>query len=143
MTVGEELNSVDVGLMAGKCLNSLACSDVPELSEGIASTRYESVLVCRVQANAHYVAQMVGKLHNFGARLDIPFHAGHITGRGENAPVINESTAREVTGVARQLASDAGGGVSVLVQVVNGANVVKTTARNVVATRRIGAGHDP
>lgn len=42
-----------------------------------------------------------------------------------------------------QLASDAGGAVSVLVEVVDGADIVQTTARHVITAGRVRTGHDP
>lgn len=48
VSVGEELDGVDVGLVAGKGLDGLAGADVPELGESIAGTRNEGVLVCRI-----------------------------------------------------------------------------------------------
>jgi len=45
--------------------------------------------------------------------------------------------------VTRKLAGDTSRTVALLVQVVDRADVVETTASNKVATRGIGAGHDP
>lgn len=56
VTIREELDSVDVGLVTRKGLHSLASSDVPQLSEGVASTGDKSVLVCWVEADAHDIA---------------------------------------------------------------------------------------
>jgi hypothetical protein len=143
VAIGEELNGVNVGLVAGKGLDGLACSDIPELGERVAGTGDEGVLVCGVQADAHNVAEMVGKLVDLLARLDIPLHAGHVAGRGQDAPVVDEAAARQVAGVARQLTGDARGAVALLVQVVDGADVVETTACDKVSARGVGASHDP
>lgn len=93
MAVGEELNGVNIGLVASKSLNGLAGSDIPKLGEGIASTGNESVLVGRVQADAHHIAKVVRKLGNLLTSLDIPLHTSHIAGRGEDASVVDKSTA--------------------------------------------------
>jgi hypothetical protein len=45
--------------------------------------------------------------------------------------------------MSRELTSNTGRTVALLVQVVDGAYVVETTASNKVATRGIGAGHNP
>lgn len=45
--------------------------------------------------------------------------------------------------MARQLAGNAGGAVSVLVEVVDGADVIKAAARNVIAAGRVCTSHDP
>lgn len=143
MAIGEELDGVDVGLVTGKGLDGLAGADVPELGKGVACARDEGVLVGRVEADAHDVAEVVGELDDLGARLDIPLHTCHIARRREDAAVVDEAAAREVAGVARQFAGDAGGAVAVRVEVVDGADVVKAAAGDVVAARGVGAGHDP
>lgn len=143
VTVGEELNGVNVRLVTGKRLNGLASSNIPQLGKSVAGTRDEGVLVRWVQADAHDIAQVVGELHDLGACLNIPLHTSHISGRCENAPVIDEAAAGEIASMAGQLAGDTGGAIPVLVQVVNRADVVETTAGNVVSTRSIGASHDP
>lgn len=45
--------------------------------------------------------------------------------------------------MAGKFAGDAGGAVSVLVEVVNGADVVETTARNVITAGSVCTSHDP
>lgn len=45
--------------------------------------------------------------------------------------------------MAGEFACDASGAVPVLVEVVNGANIVQTTACNVVTARSICTSHDP
>lgn len=129
--------------MASKGLDSLSGTDIPELSESIASTRDEGVLVGRVQANAHDIAKVIGELGDPLAGLDIPANTGHVTRRGEDTAVIDEATAGEVSSVTRELAGDARGAFSLLVEVINRANVVETTAGDEVAAGGIGAGHDP
>ncbi len=45
--------------------------------------------------------------------------------------------------MARELTSDTRWTVPILIEVVNGANVVKTTTSDVVTARGVSAGHDP
>jgi len=94
VSVGEELDGINVGLMPGERLDGLAGANVPELGESIASTGDKSVLVRWVEADAHDISKMVGELNHLGAGFDIPLHAGHITGRGDDAAVVDEAAAR-------------------------------------------------
>lgn len=143
VAVREELDGVDVGLVTSKRLHGLAGADIPQLRESVASTRDKGVLVGGVEADAHDIAEVVGELNDARAGLNVPLHTGHVARRGQDAAVVDEATTGEVAGVTGQFASDAGGAVTVLVQVVDGADVVETTAGDVVAARGIGAGHDP
>lgn len=143
VTIGEKLDGVDIGLVASECLYGLAGANIPKLGERIASTRHKGVLVCGVQTDAHYVAQVVGELNDLCPRLDIPLHACHIAGGGEDAAVVDETAAREITCMTRKLPVDTSRAVTVRVQVVDGANVVETTAGDEVAARGIGASHNP
>lgn len=79
VAVREELNGVDVRLVASKCLHGLAGTNIPKLGEGIASTRDEGVLIGWVQADAHDISEMIGKLGNLLTRLDIPLHTRHVS----------------------------------------------------------------
>lgn len=128
--------------MCGESLDTLLLSDVPKLCESVASTGDELVVVKRVDAQAHDVAEMVGKLLKLLTSLDIPEHAGHVTRRCQDATVVDEATAREVAGMAGEFSGDTSGTVACR-EVVNGTNVVKTTTGDVVAARSIGTSHDP
>ena len=142
VSVGEELNGVDIGFVTSKCLDSLTGTNIPEFGESIASTRDEDVLVGGVDADGHDIAKVVCEFGDLGAGFDIPQHTGHVTGRGQNAAIVDETTAGQVTGVARKLARDTGRALT-RGKVVNGANVVETTASNIVPTGSVGAGHNP
>lgn len=142
VTIGEELNGVDVGLVTSKSLHSLAGTDIPQLGESVAGTGNENVLVGRVDADRHHITQVVGKLGDLGSGLDIPQHTGHVAGGGDDAAVIDEAAARKIARVAGELTRDTGRTFT-RGQVVDGTDVVQTTASNVVPTRRIGTGHDP
>jgi len=86
--------------MGGESLNTLLLSNVPKLCEGIAGTRNELVVVERVDAQAHDIAEMIGKFLQLLASLDIPEHTSHVTRRCQDAAVVDEATAREVAGMA-------------------------------------------
>lgn len=143
VAIGEELDRVDVGLVPGECLHGLAGTDIPQLGERIAGAGDEGVLVGRVEADAHDVAQVIGELDHLRPRLDVPLHARHVARRGDDAAVVDEAAARQVAGVARELPGDPRGPLAVLVEVVDGADVVETAARDVVSARGVGARHDP
>lgn len=136
------MNGVDVRVVGGKSLNTLLLSDVPKLSESIARTRNKLVVVEGVDAQAHDVAEMVGKFLELLAGFDVPEHAGHVTGRGQDTTIVDEATARKVARVAREFSGDASGTVASR-KVVDGANIVETTASDVVAAGSVGASHDP
>lgn len=93
VAVREELDGVDVGFVASKGLDSLAGSNIPQLGKSITSTRDECVLVCGVEADAHDIAQVVGEFDDFLARLNVPFHARHVTRRSQDAAVVDEAAA--------------------------------------------------
>lgn len=97
VAVGEELNGIDVGLVSGERLDGLAGTDIPQFGESVACTGNEDVLVGRVDADRHHVTQVVGELGDLGTRLNIPQHTGHIAGRGNDAAVIDEATAGEIS----------------------------------------------
>lgn len=142
VSVGEELDGVDIGLVAGESLYGLAGTNIPQLGERIAGTGDEDVLVGRVDADRHHITQVVGELGDLGSRLDIPQHTGHVAGGGDDAAVIEEAAAGEVARVAGELARDASGALA-RGKVVDGTDVIQTTASHVVSARRIGTGHHP
>lgn len=143
MSVGEELDSVDVRLVASKRLDGLAGSNIPQLGESVAGTRDEGVLVRRVERNAHDVPKMIGELGNLLTSFDVPFHTGHVARGSQDAAVVDKSAARQIASMTGQLSSDTCGAVALLIEVVDGANVVEATAGHKVSAGGIGAGHDP
>jgi len=142
IAIGEELNRVDIRLVASKGLHGLARADIPEFCESIAGAGDEDVLIGRVDADTHDVSEMVGELGDLGPGLDIPEHASHIAGGGQDTTVVDEAATGQVAGMTGELTGDTGrtfpGG-----EVVDGADVVETTASNVIAARGIGASHHP
>lgn len=93
VSVGEELDGVDVRVVSSEGLNALLLSNIPELGESIASTGNELIVVERVDAQAHNVAEVVGKFLQLLAGLNIPEHTGHVTRRCQDATVVDEATA--------------------------------------------------
>jgi hypothetical protein len=142
VSVREELDSVDVALVSGKGLNGLASSDIPELGERIAGTGNEDILIRWIYADGHDITKMVSEFSNLGASLDIPEHTGHIARGSEDAAIIYEATAGEVSRMAGELTSDTSRSITRR-QIIHGTNVVETTTGNVVSTRSVCAGHDP
>ena len=77
---------------------------------------------------------MVAELHDTDTSLDIPKHAGHVTGAGDDLAVAEETAATEVARMGAQLASPLATSTTIpVVEGVDGANVVQTTTGNKVA----------
>lgn len=91
------MNGVDVGVVGGEGLHTLLLTDIPQLGEGIASTRHKLVVVQRVDAQAHDIAEVVGELMHLGASFQIPEHAGHVTRGSQDALVADESAAGQIS----------------------------------------------
>ena len=142
VAVGEELNGVDVALVAGKGLDRLAGTDVPNLGHGIAGTGDKDVGV-GAERDAHDVAGVVVELGDARARVNVPENAAHVAGRGEDLLVVEEATAAEVAGMRGQLAADLDIVGIAAAERVDAADVVETTAGDPVARGSVGAGHDP
>ena len=82
----------------------------------------------------HHVASVVAELHDTDTRFDIPEHAGHVTGAGDDLAVAEETAAAEVARMSAQLASPFAAGTAIsIIEGVYGANVVQTTTGNEVA----------
>ena len=65
VSTGEILNGVDIGVVSSECLHTFLLADIPEFGEGVAGTGDELVGVEGVDAQAHDIAQMVGKFVYF------------------------------------------------------------------------------
>ena len=142
ISIREELNGVDVGLVTSKGLHSFTSSNVPQFGESVASARDEDVLVSWVDANAHDVSKMVGEFGYLGPGLNVPQHAGHVTRGCQDAAVVDETAAREVPGVTGKLPSNTGWTFT-RGQVVNRADIVETATSHIVAAGSIRASHHP
>lgn len=141
--------------MAGKCLHGLACANVPYLGRGVARSRDKEVGVRRQRDTAntvstapthavgppHHIARMVVEFHGARALLNIPEHARHVAGRGDDLPVVYEAAAAQIARVCAELASDLG--LAAGCEGVDGADVVEAAAGDEGAGGRIGDGHDP
>ena len=142
ITIGEELDRIDVGFVPSECLNGLARTYIPELRKGIAGSRDKNVLVGRVDAVAHDIAEMVGKLGDLGACLHIPEHARHVTRGRQYATVVDEAAAGKIARMAGKFTSHTSRTFT-RGEVVYRANIVESTTGDVVVARCIGASHYP
>lgn len=123
-------------------LHGFSCTDIPKLGKGIAGAGDKDVLVGWVDADRHDIAQVISEFGHFRARFDIPQHAGHVTGGGNNSAVVDEATAGEVARMTGELTRNTCWAFAGR-QVVDGADVIQTTAGDVVSTWGVGACHHP
>lgn len=86
---------------------------------------------------------MITKFYNTDARLYVPQHAGHIARAGNDLAVIKETAAAEIAGMSAQFTSTLDVASILAVQVVNGTDIVKTTAGDEVSRGGVGASHNP
>ena len=91
----------------------------------------------------HNITGVVRELNDSDTGLDVPENAGHITGRRDDLSVVDEATAGEITGVGGELAGTLDTHAVLVPEVVDGTNVVETTAGDKGGGGRVGAGHDP
>lgn len=119
MAIWEELNGINIRLMASERLDGLAGANIPQLREGIASTGDEGVLVGRINADAHDISEVVRELGDFRTCFNIPFHTRHVAGGGKDASIVDESAAGEVAGVARQFSSNTSWAITIRIEVVD------------------------
>lgn len=76
---------------------------------------------------------MVAELDDANTGLDIPQHACHVSGTGDDLTVVEEPAAAEVAGVCAELTGTLNVVALLRVEIVDGADVVKTTTCHVVA----------
>lgn len=86
---------------------------------------------------------MVAELDHTNTSLNIPEHTGHVARGGDDLTVVDEAAATKVARVGAELPGAFQAVAVLAVEVVNRADVVKPTARDKVAGRRVGACHDP
>jgi hypothetical protein len=93
----------------------------------------------------HNVAGVITKLHYSDASLNVPEHAGHVTGGSDDLTIVDEPTAREIAGVGTQLTRALYGTDTALLgtEVVNGADIVETAAGYKITRGGVCACHDP
>lgn len=128
--------------MTCKGLHSFAGSNVPKFCKCVASSRDKYVLICRVDADTHDVSQVISEFRNFGPSLDIPQHACHVSRRRNDAAIIDESTAREVARVSRELPRYAGRPFTRR-EIIDGADIIETATSHIIAAWSVGTGHHP
>lgn len=140
-TRGEELDSVDIRRVAAEGLSASTRTNVPQLGSVIASTRNEEVLVGG-DGDAHNVSSVLSEVAHLSSSLNIPEHADHITRRGDDLLLRQETAAGEVSSVGVQLTADADGRIATS-EIVDRADVIETSASNQSRARRVGASHNP
>lgn len=80
----------------------------------------------------HNITSMIAKLNDPDAGFDIPEHASHVTRTRHNLSVVDETAATQISGMSTQFASAFGAGAILVVQAVDGANVIETATGNEV-----------
>jgi len=125
---------------------SLLGTVIPDLAGRVDGTRDEETLRI-VDSDRHDVTLVISE-HLLGLSVfDVPEDQRSITGRGNDFTVVDEATAGEVTFVVREFTVDLlDGGFSrgtTFRELVEGADVVETTASDVVTSGGESAGHDP
>jgi hypothetical protein len=84
----------------------------------------------------HNIASVVTEFYDPYTGFDVPEHAGHITRAGDDLTVVDKSAATEITRVSAEFAGTPSvGDILVVVEAVDGANVVETTAGDEIARR--------
>jgi len=71
-TVGKKLYCVNIGLMSLEGLCALSSTKIPQPCGRIASSGNESVLIGRIDGNAHNISIVVAKFSNLRAGLNVP-----------------------------------------------------------------------
>lgn len=137
----EESDRVDIRLVSWEGLFALAVPNVPQFGGSVARAGHERALIWR-EGQRHHVPGVSRELAALLSRLYVPEGAGHVPRAGEDLIVVEETAAREVSGVSRQFAGHAHVALAGL-KAVNGADVVETTAGDVRAGGGVRAGHDP
>lgn len=122
-------------------LDALAGSDIPVLCSSVAGATHERVFIGG-DRDAHDIAAVVRELRDLAAALDIPEDAGHVTAGREDLGIVDEPAAADVPRVPRELSVRLDGDVAGA-EVIDGAHVVETAARDKDAGGRVGAGHNP
>jgi len=98
---GEELHSVDVTVVACKCMSAFARSNIPHLCGCVAGSGYEDVFL-GIQRQAHHVALVALECSHLAITFYIPQNTGLIAGGGDDLFVVDEPAAGEIAGVGVQ-----------------------------------------
>lgn len=91
----------------------------------------------------HNITSVVAEFDNSYTGFNVPQHAGHITRAGEYLSVIDKPAATEVTGVGTQFAGASNAVGLAAVEIVNGTDIVETTAGDEIPRWRVCTSHDP
>jgi len=141
ISIREKHNWVYIALMAGECLNTVATTNIPQLSRSIASSRNEGLLVWG-EREWHDVPCVACKGGHLLPSLYVPQYAGHVPTGGQDLIVIQKSAATQIPGVAWQLSGHANCPIAVF-QVVNWADIVQAPTRDKVTRGGICTRHHP
>jgi len=90
----------------------------------------------------HNVSIMVVEFSDFGAGFNVPEHAGHVARGGDDLLIAQESAAGQVACVRIQFTADTDWVVTTA-QVIDGANVVETTAGDEGSRGAVRTRHHP
>jgi hypothetical protein len=86
---------------------------------------------------------VVTEFYTAGTSLDVPQHAGHVTGASDDLTIIDEPTTTEVTRMCAQFPGTPDVGSLFAMQVVDRADVVEPAASDEISRWGISASHDP
>jgi hypothetical protein len=100
-------------------------------------------LICDHEGIPHHITSMITKFDHSYTSFNIPQHASHVARAGDDLSIVYKSTAAEITGMCAQLASAPRTRAVLVIQVVDGADIVEAAAGDKIAGWRISAGHNP
>jgi hypothetical protein len=93
-------------------------------------------------SSPHDIPRVVVELDDPDSSIDVPEHARHVPRARQDLPVVQEAAAREVARVRAQLPRDLD--VPLFgAEIVDGADVVQSSAGDKVPRGGVRAGHDP
>jgi hypothetical protein len=105
--------------------------------------RKHSVAAETLNTSPHDISSMVTELHDSNTGLNIPQHAGHIATTSDDLPITDKATATQVARMSAKLSGTINTASIRPSQVVNAANIVKTTTGDKVTGWCICACHNP
>ena len=148
VTVREEGDGVNIGLVSSERLNTLAYTNtsakIPELSRSIDGTRDKCVAVDR---DTHNITIVTLEALDGSSSVDIPQNAGGVTRGGKNFIIIYEAAAREITFVVLKFSTSVNSHITIIyssiLKTIDRAEVIETTTCHESTRLGVGAGHDP
>ena len=85
---------------------------------------------------------MIIELNHSYSRIDVPEHTGHVPRTRQDLTIVQEATTTQISRMSAELPRDLDRPL-LRPQIVNGTDVVESTAGDEVAGGGEGAGHDP